>query len=274
MKEQVTEAGLKKVMDSMMEGFMRGAEEEHMETVKAIVEENGDRILNPEHYRLFVSHKNDMMERVLMKTVLSKVQMDRCIQLSSDQFYKLSNVYTDYQFFESQVRRMIEDYEGHACCADKSRYLMKAYMDYIITGEVPDFGDRSKYWMPSLGSPESWMGVLSRCANLQVGQFDYYKEARDVLITELEEHVAERKERLEKLLTSHVNFTRKEELEKETVYHFIQDEGEDYFHGQVFIRPKTGAGYIANNRRDGATEGRLGYGDEKPDWFQSLLDEV
>lgn len=275
MSEKVTEAGLKKVMDSMMDGFMQGAQEEHLETVKAIVEEHGDTLMNPEHYRLFVSHKNDMMERVLMKTVLSKVQLDRKIKLSSDQFYALSNVYTDYQLFESQVRRVIEEYEGHACCADKSRYLMKAYMDYIITGELPDFGDRSHYWMPSLGSPESWMGVLARCSNLQYGQFDYYKEARDVLIVELEQHVTARQERLDKLLTSHLCFVRKEQEDKKMVYHFVEeDDSANYFHGQIVVYPKNGVGYNANTRRDGAKEGRLGYGDKKPDWFEKLLHEV
>ena len=275
MSEKVTKEGLKNVMDSMMNGFMKEAEQEHLETVKAIVEEHGDSLMNPEHYDLFVSHKQDVMERVLMKTVLSKLQMDRKIKLSSDQFHTLSNVYTDYRFFESQIRRMIEEYEGHACCADKSRYLMKAYMDYIITGELPDFGDRSHYWMPSLGSPASWMGVLARCTNLQYGQFDYYKEARDVLIAELEQHVKTRQERLEELLTSHWCFVRKEQKDKEMVYHFVEeDECANYFHGQIVVSPKNGAGYIANTRRDGAKEGRLGYGDKKPDWFQSLLDEV
>lgn len=275
MNQKVTEEGLKKVMDSMLDGFMRDAEEEHLETVKAIVEEHGDSLMNPEHYDLFVSHKQDMMERVLMKTVLSKLQLDKKIIFSSDQVYALSNVYTDYKFFESQIRRMIEDYEGHGCCADKSRYLMKAYMDYIITGELPDFGDRSNYRIPSLGTPKAWIGVLERCDNLKYGQFDYYKEARDVLIAELEQHVATRLERLDVLLTSHSCFVRKEQLEEKMAYHFVdEDNCANYFHGQIVLYPKNGAGYIANNRRDGAKEGRLGYGDKKPDWFEALLKEV
>ena len=274
MNKEVTEEGLKEVMSSMMDGFMRDAEQEHLETVKGLVEEHGDSLLNPEHYHLLVSHKHDMMERVLMKTVMSKVQMDKKQKLSSDQFYALSNIYTDYKFYESQIRRVIEQYEGHACGADKSRYLLKAYMDYIITGELPDFGDRSHYWMPTLGSPQAWITVLERCGHLQHGQFDHYKEARGVLIAELEVHVVERQERLERLLTSHKRFVSKEEKEKETLYHFIQDEGAEYFYGQIVVYPKNGAGYIANNRRDGAKEGRLGYGDAKPLWFEALLSNV
>lgn len=275
MKNEVTEAGLKQVVNSMLDGFMRRAEQEHLETVVKIVEEHGDALMNPEHYRLYVSHKSEMMERVLVKSVLSKLQLDRGIQLSIDQFHKLSNVYTDYQFFESQVRRLIEEYEGHACCADKSRYLMKAYVDYIITGELPDFADRSPYWVPSLGSPESWMGVLARCTHLQYGQFDFFKEARDVLIAELEQHVETRLESLDQFFTSHEHFVRKEEEEKgKVVYHFIEEKGTAYFHGQIVVHSKNGGGYIANTRRDGAKEGRLGYGDAKPDWFESLLKRV
>lgn len=274
MTEKVTEEGLKNVMDAMFDGFMREAEQEHLETVKAIVEEHGDSLMNPEHYDLFVSHKHDMMERVLIKAVLSKVQMDRKVNLSSDQFYALSNVYTDYRFYESQIRRIIEEYEGHACCADKSRYLMKVYMEHILTGELPDFGDRSDYRIPTLGSPKAWITVLERCGHLQHGQFDYYKEARDVLIAELEVHVVKRQERLQKLLTSHEYFIAKVEDKRKVLYHFIREEGEDYFHGQIVVHPKNGAGYIANNRRDGSKEGRLGYGDEKPEWFEALLKEV
>lgn len=274
MKEHVTEEGLKNVMDSLLNGFMREAGQEHAETVKDIVEEYGDRLMNPEHFSLYVTYKNDMMERVLMKTVLAKQQLDRERTYTSAQLYALSNVYTDYKFYESQIRSIIEDYEGHACCADKSRYLMKAYMDYIITGQLPDFGERSDYRIPTLGSPKAWMNVLERCGHLQSGQFDHYKEARDVLIAELEAHVVERQERLQKLLTSHTYFIAKVEDEGTVLYHFIREEGEDYFHGQIVIYPKNGAGYIANTRRDGAKEGRLGYGDAKPDWFKALLDEV
>lgn len=274
MSEKVTEAGLKNVINGLMEGFMRDAEQEHGETVKALVEEHGDSLLNPEHYSLFVSHKHTMMERVLMNGILTKVQTDAKRRFTSDQVYALSNLYTDYAFYEAQIRKLIEDYEGHACCADKSRYLLKSYMNYIIAGDLPDFGDRSHYGIPNLATPSAWIEVLKRCGHLKYGHFDHFKEARDVLVAELEQHVAERLERLETLLTSHSYYVRKETHEKGMCYHFVQDEGDTYFYGQVIVKSKEGSGYIANNRRDGAPEGHLGYGDSLPEWFRSLLNQA
>lgn len=268
---------LKSVMNTLFEGIMTEAMAEHHETVTTLVEKHGDRLLNPEHFRLLVSHKHDEIESVLMKTLLSKIQLDSGQQFTRTQAYNIEAVYEDYQFFELQIRRIIEDYEGSGCCADKSRYLLKAYISYIKTGVLPDFGNRSQYWIPMFGSPSAWMDVLSRCHNLLYGQFDYYKEVRDVLIQEIEEGLKERKERLDKLLVAHPNFSKKEEeaLEKPmTLYTFITEDEDSYFCGQIAVYEKSGIGYSCNTRRDGATEGRLGYGDEKPDWFEKLLDDA
>lgn len=273
MSEKVKEE-LKVVMNGLLDGMMNEAMKEHHETVKALVEEYGDGLLNPEHYHLYVSFKQEKMERVLMRTLMTKLQMDANQQFTSKQQYSIQEVYMNYNFYESQIRRVIEEYEGNGCCADKSRFLLKAYIEHIKTGVLPDFGSRSNYWIPMFGSPKAWMEVLSRCGNLECGQFDYYKEARDVLIEEVEQGVLERLTRLDELLTAHPNFTKKEEVnsgKQMTSYYYIQDEADSYFRAQIVVYPKDGLGYRCHNRPDEAEEGRLGYGDEKPEWFNTLI---
>ena len=268
---------LKSVMDALFDGIMTEAMAEHHETVKTLVEEHGDRLLNPEHFRLLVSHKHDEVESVLVKTLMSKIQLDAGQQFTRTQSYGIESVYLDYQFFELQIRRIIEDFEGSGCCADKSRYLLKAYISYIKTDVLPDFGNRSDYWIPMFGSPKAWMEVLSRCGNLMYGQFDYYKEARDVLIKEIEQDLLDRMKRLDELLVVHPNFSEKEEAatgKPMTLYTFIEEDGDTYFCGQIAVYQKSGIGYSCNKRRDGAEEGRFGYGEKKPEWFDTLLKEA
>lgn len=54
------------------------------------------------------------------------------------------------QFVESHFRYLIEKREGTACCADKSRTLMRALLRFYVTGEEIrfDYGQDFTYHLP------------------------------------------------------------------------------------------------------------------------------
>lgn len=274
MSEQVKNE-IKMVLDAMVVGIMQDAEEKHGKAVEKIVEEHGEHLLVPSKFESFFNHDQKQLGRVLVRVLLSTLQHQEGITFDRNQVYKLEDVYLDYSFYESQVRRLIESYEGHSCCADKSRYLLNSYVSYIKTGELPDFGDRSSYWIPEYASPEAWMSVLERCGHLRMGHVDHFLEARNTLVMELEEGANAKLKKLDQLLREHSFFVSMSEEKgnrgdnEQFAYHFKNGE----YQGDIVISKHNGNGYRLFKVVDGE-EKRLGYSDEKPDWFETLVKSI
>lgn len=54
-------------------------------------------------------------------------------------------IFMNYQFLKNHIERLIRDHEGHACCADKSRTILKSLCEYYITGDEIDFDYSQEY---------------------------------------------------------------------------------------------------------------------------------
>lgn len=274
MSEQVKKE-IEMVLDAMVVGIMQDAEEKHGKAVEKIVAEHGEHLLVPSKFESFFNHDQKQLGRVLVRVLLSTLQYQEGITFDGKQVYKLEDVYLDYSFYESQVRRLIESYEGHSCCADKSRYLLNGYVSYIKTGKLPDFGDRSSYWIPEYGSPEAWMGVLERCGHLRMGHVDHFLEARIKLVKELEEGAEAKLTKIDRLLRDHSFFVSMNEEKgnrgdkEQFAYHFKNGE----YQGDIVISKHNGNGYRLFKVVDGE-EKRLGYSDKKPDWFEELVTSI
>lgn len=92
-------------------------------------------------------------------------------------------IYKNYSFLEQGFRFIIVKNEGHTCCADKSRWIIKRYMDYIETEEVPDMESlREKYYVPNYGSFEDWMGFCNAIHEMRYGDFKNYLTYLEKLI--------------------------------------------------------------------------------------------
>ncbi len=82
-------------------------------------------------------------------------------------------IYTEWNFFESNVRELTTKFEGITCCADRSRRIIKSYIDFTLTGELPVW-DSEKYSHPKVGSPAHWMHFIESLASLYYGNPDKY----------------------------------------------------------------------------------------------------
>jgi len=80
----------------------------------------------------------------------------------------VKSIFMDYSFFEHQVRHIIEKHEGFTCCADKSRHLIRAFIDYKNGGDLKTFSrNEDAYWETKIGDYKEWFDFLDGCVSLR-----------------------------------------------------------------------------------------------------------
>lgn len=81
---------------------------------------------------------------------------------------KLVFIYIHYGYLEDHIQRFHSSRCGSSGCADRSRHIIRAYLDYVITGSVPDDDfTNDHYWIPKFGTYQEWMDYCD-------GLFDFY----------------------------------------------------------------------------------------------------
>ena len=94
----------------------------------------------------------------------------------------IKGIYFNYGIYESIVRRIIKSQEGHACCADKSRFILRSYFQYAKEGKLPEYNTEN-YWVPNKGSNDSWIGLLRGISSLinSGNPTDYLIRMREII---------------------------------------------------------------------------------------------
>ena len=73
--------------------------------------------------------------------------------------------------------------EGSSCCADKSRYILKMYLNYSIDGTIPEFNPNVEhYWIPKFGDNEMWISYCDSLYGLYYGKTESYFKAYNALL--------------------------------------------------------------------------------------------
>lgn len=93
--------------------------------------------LNPERFRLHLTYTLDKLQEgvVLAATGFAPVVDKR----------KLVSLFLNYGFFASHIRALVEEVEGSACCADKTRFLLKALARFFAHGQEVSFDRNQPY---------------------------------------------------------------------------------------------------------------------------------
>ena len=97
--------------------------------------------------------------------------------------YELAAIYMDYHFYESNIQTYIRKAEGHSCITDKSRWLIRTYINFLRTKELPVMGD--EYWKPKFGTAEIWMDYIASLTKLRLGHPEFYLKAVVQLIPQI-----------------------------------------------------------------------------------------
>lgn len=92
-------------------------------------------------------------------------------------------IYLHYDFLESSIRELCVLRGGHTCCADKSRYILEMYLDYSLTGNIPEFDPSIEhYWIPKFGTYQEWIDLCDGLYKLYYGKTEQYFKSYNTLI--------------------------------------------------------------------------------------------
>ncbi|WP_368263266.1 hypothetical protein [Clostridium disporicum] len=139
------------------------------------INESKKRINNPEHFNIFINHKLNKGIGLLANTLH---EPSVCKDKGKPNF-----IYQHYDFLENNIRNLCVLREGSSCCADKSRYILKMYLNYSITGEIPHFNpENEKYWIPNFGDNEMWMNYCDGLYKMHYGNPEEYFKAYKALM--------------------------------------------------------------------------------------------
>jgi hypothetical protein len=93
------------------------------------------------------------------------------------------DIFTNWSFFDNHVTKLCENLYGPMGSADKGRFIIKSYIKYKLTRELPVFDPKPEnYHHPKTGTPQMWMNFIEGIAALQLGSPTKYFLIYQVLI--------------------------------------------------------------------------------------------
>jgi hypothetical protein len=97
--------------------------------------------------------------------------------------YTIQSIFTHWAFFDDHVTILCERLYGPMGSADKGRFIVKSYIKYKLTGELPVFDPESgNYHHPKTGTPQMWMNFIEGIASLLLGSPTEYLLIYQVLL--------------------------------------------------------------------------------------------
>lgn len=171
-KDEITE-----VIGGLFDGLVKTQETEVLENYGEVIEKlkaSPYGLKDPEHFSTMIMYQ--------LRKVLGVAGLELAGQpVDPKNKSALKFLYINYDFLEHQVRHLFERLEGSGCCADKSRYVLSMYKQFLLDGSIPtdDFTERH-YWIPRHGTHQDWLDLVKGAFNMYYGNamgfFETYKK--------------------------------------------------------------------------------------------------
>lgn len=208
----------------------------------------------------------------LSQEFMKGLAMENGWTLTANQQSKIEFIFKEHDFINAQVEELITKYEGSPCCHDKSSTLVRMYMYYLATGNLPDVSKGDKqFWKPACGTAEEWMNFIDSTLHLHQGRVDAYLVAYQKLTATYQAWFDVKKERIENILTTHENFKGKWKKEESATYIF---EGEGNVEATVTVKDALQTLYRYNEPGMEDLSHKERYKWEKKPWFTELLKQL
>ena len=177
-KINIDEKTMKDVFDSILCSVEKESESLYGDKVNKLIDMHGEKLLDVEMFDILIGYEYDNIVELCIK----RLYADKDIKQG---MYKLIFLYKNYKFISYQLRELMIAKEGMACCADKTRWLVNRFKNYIVNSEVPDMTIHKKcYWKPSFGTGEEWMNFCDSLIDLYYGKPQAYLLSLNKLIKE------------------------------------------------------------------------------------------
>lgn len=140
--------------------------------------------------------------------VLNKYEdaVEEAVKTVNNGSYEYVQIFTDFQFYENHIEKLCTQFEGSACCADKSSVIVQRYLNFLATGEkgkweageevfIEKLGKNiGCYWLPKFGTQDQWFALMSGLLSFRYGNPEEYLKAFKALISAGSEMVKSKNE--------------------------------------------------------------------------------
>lgn len=98
--------------------------------------------------------------------------------------YLLSDLIENYDFYNEMIKSVYVPVTGSTCSTDVSRWLLKQYKTYLLTGEIFETPEEN-YWTPKAGKPSDWIAFIETLPWVRRGKkVDEFTALRTELINQ------------------------------------------------------------------------------------------
>lgn len=158
---------LKNIFDGVIAGAKRETEEKFKETIDAL--EGMDYVKDCDDYDTMVRYKWGLV----LDQYLSR-KYPKCSDID-----RVTFIYNNYAMVERIIQNIIDDKEGMACCADKSRHMVIQYEKYWGEGkEFKVVKDKEEhYWHTKLYTNDIWLEFIEGFYSAYYGKLTPLLEA-------------------------------------------------------------------------------------------------
>lgn len=164
------------MMENFLEDFINAVETENelqngpmIKQLKTNLLNNPYKLSNPDNYfAMFQFPLIDLLEnatRVLHREI-DKQMKDK---------HKPQFIYLHYDYLSNNIKKLIQEKrKTNCCCADVSKTILKMYLEYSLTGTVPETDYEEHYWTPRFGENQDWMDFCDGLYHLYYGNNKQY----------------------------------------------------------------------------------------------------
>lgn len=149
MSDEINKEVIANVINSLA-GAFEDEKTERVEMLKESIKALNIDWTNPEYVNLL--HINRLLEHIDIMVSETYPNVSRNI------LHKIQFIYKHYRFIENNVESIVD--LGIGCSADKSRWIIKAYIKYLVTGIEPILPERNEeghhYGHPDFGTFNEW----------------------------------------------------------------------------------------------------------------------
>lgn len=174
MEHEMTE-----IIERLMENFEKDNTDTYVNLFKTVSDltENGYDMKDPDVFHtILVFQQNNAMEQI------AEDLHEPCKKRENQ--HKANFVFTNYDFLENHIRKLIESRCGLGCVADKCRTIIREYLKWLISGELDEFNPEIEcYWIPKFGMYSDWFEYCDSLYELYHGRLQNYLEIYNKLLT-------------------------------------------------------------------------------------------
>lgn len=121
-----------KSIENVLTGVLEGFKQENIELFKKLYGDKKIEIKDPETFFFEFIYPHEKL-------------MDGLINSTLGNNNELVFLLTQYKFIECHFEKLIQRREGHSCCADKSRTIMRSLFKHFVSGEKIEFNYEAEY---------------------------------------------------------------------------------------------------------------------------------